>query len=261
MARSRNIKPGFFKNEELADIDPFGRLLYIGLWILADREGRLEDRPKRIKAELFPYDDLDLDALLDQLFRHNFIIRYQVDIMNYIEIPKFLLHQNPHSKEKLSCIPPATIEISARPIQEPCKSDTNNEQAVLIPDSFNLIPDSFNLIPDMTESETPPDSTPTEREALKELKAVKDYKFDYQTELDFIRKLAVDYPKTDILFQIKKWCAAKIDNPLDKKSKPHSQLINWFNNAEKWRKEETKPKPQETGMSRLKRIARGEKVD
>ena len=49
MARARNIKPGFFKNEFLAEMPCEVRLLFIGLWTLADREGRLEDRPKRIK--------------------------------------------------------------------------------------------------------------------------------------------------------------------------------------------------------------------
>jgi len=43
--RSRNIKPGFFMNELLPEIELLGRLLFIGLWLLADREGRLEDRP------------------------------------------------------------------------------------------------------------------------------------------------------------------------------------------------------------------------
>ena len=50
MARARNIKPGFFANENLAECDPLARLLFAGLWCLADREGRLEDRPKRIAA-------------------------------------------------------------------------------------------------------------------------------------------------------------------------------------------------------------------
>jgi len=48
MARSRNIKPGFFRNEMLAECSPLARLLFAGLWCLADRFGRLEDRPKRI---------------------------------------------------------------------------------------------------------------------------------------------------------------------------------------------------------------------
>ena len=49
MARSRNIKPGFFKNEDLLDLPYEYRLLFVGLWTLADREGYLEDRPKRIR--------------------------------------------------------------------------------------------------------------------------------------------------------------------------------------------------------------------
>ena len=44
--RARNIKPGFFKNDALAELDFAGRLLFIGLWGIADRAGRLEDRPK-----------------------------------------------------------------------------------------------------------------------------------------------------------------------------------------------------------------------
>ena len=54
MARARNIKPAFFKNETLVELPVETRLLFIGLWTLADREGRLEDRPKRIKMEIYP---------------------------------------------------------------------------------------------------------------------------------------------------------------------------------------------------------------
>ena len=51
MARARNIKPGFFLNEELGVLPPLVRILFAGLWCIADRDGRLEDRPKRIKME------------------------------------------------------------------------------------------------------------------------------------------------------------------------------------------------------------------
>ena len=37
MARARNIKPGFFTNDVLADCDPLARLLFAGLWTVADR--------------------------------------------------------------------------------------------------------------------------------------------------------------------------------------------------------------------------------
>jgi hypothetical protein len=111
MARSRNIKPGFFENEYLAELGPYCQLLFAGLWTIADREGRLEDRPARIKAQVFPYyNSLDANELLDKLFtgskHEEFIIRYEVDGEKYIWIPKFLNHQKPHPKEKKSTIPP-----------------------------------------------------------------------------------------------------------------------------------------------------------
>ena len=75
--RARNIKPGFFKNDTLAELDFAGRLLFIGLWGIADRAGRLEDRPKKIKAEVFPYDEVNVDTFLGELARLGFILRYE----------------------------------------------------------------------------------------------------------------------------------------------------------------------------------------
>lgn len=103
--RARNIKPGFYKNEELAGCSLPARLLFPGLWMMADREGRLEDRPKKIKAEVFPYDDFDVDTLLCELAKAGMIVRYQVGGEKYIWIPNFLKHQNPHKREKDSDIP------------------------------------------------------------------------------------------------------------------------------------------------------------
>ena len=92
MARARNIKPGFFKNEFLAEMDPSIRLLFIGLWTLADREGRLEDRAKRIKMELFSYDAFDVDAMLNQLQAQNFLVRYEVGGQRFIQVTNFVKH-------------------------------------------------------------------------------------------------------------------------------------------------------------------------
>jgi hypothetical protein len=103
--RARNIKPSFFKNEALIELPFEARLLFAGLWCMADREGYLEDRPKRIKIELFPGDDIDVDVLLDALARSQFIRRYSVDGLAYIHIAKFLNHQNPHQRETRSSIP------------------------------------------------------------------------------------------------------------------------------------------------------------
>lgn len=105
MARSRNIKPGFFENEELAELDFGTRLLFIGLWTLADRDGYLEDRPKRIKMKLFPMDDFDVEAGLRNLNDAGFIQRYKAQGLPCIFIQSFSKHQNPHHKEKSSNLP------------------------------------------------------------------------------------------------------------------------------------------------------------
>lgn len=105
MARSRSLKPGFFTNEVLAEIAPLGRILFQGLWCLADREGRLEDRPRKIKAEILPYDDCDVESLLNELNKRYFITRYAVNGARFIQINAFAKHQNPHIKEAESVIP------------------------------------------------------------------------------------------------------------------------------------------------------------
>ena len=105
MARARLIKPGFFTNDMLAEVEPLGRLLFAGLWTIADREGRLEDRPKRIKAEVLPFDNADVDALLGQLEQQGFITRYTVAGYKLIQISAFLKHQSPHPREVASRLP------------------------------------------------------------------------------------------------------------------------------------------------------------
>lgn len=104
--RSRNLKPGFFKNELLIEIEPLGRILFTGLWCLADREGRLEDRPQRIKFEILPGDQCDIEVLLSALQVKGFILRYAVNEYKYIQILNFLKHQNPHHMEAPSEITP-----------------------------------------------------------------------------------------------------------------------------------------------------------
>jgi len=100
MPRARNIKYSFFENDTLAEIDPIGRLLFIGLWTLADYKGDIEYRAKKIKAQLLPYDDCDLVSIITNLDLSGFITIYNVEGISYIHIDKFTKHQNPHPNEK-----------------------------------------------------------------------------------------------------------------------------------------------------------------
>ncbi|WP_156132357.1 hypothetical protein [Paraburkholderia terrae] len=88
---------------------PFARLTFAGLLTLADREGRLEDRPGRIKADLFAYDanlgDPEVDQFLALLDEADLIVRYEVDGEQIIQITKWKKHQRPHPREVQSVLP------------------------------------------------------------------------------------------------------------------------------------------------------------
>jgi hypothetical protein len=112
--RARLIKPGFFKSDELAALPPLGRILFAGLWCMADREGRLNDRPRIIKAEVLPYDDCDCNALLDALAQEGFLVRYQTGGRPFLQLTTFLKHQQPHYKEPPSVIPPPPGHIDSQ---------------------------------------------------------------------------------------------------------------------------------------------------
>lgn len=139
--RARNIKPAFWKNEDLINCDPFARLLFIGLWNFSDREGRFEWRPRKIKIEILPCDKVDIDSLLDQLLKQNLILKYSVNGNYYGWIPNFLRHQHPHFKEKPSEIPPYNKALEKKDVlgnvQARGKPETEPRQARLNPDILN----------------------------------------------------------------------------------------------------------------------------
>lgn len=151
MARSRNIKPGFFTNEDLVELDFATRLLFAGLWTVADKCGRLQDRPKKIKIDVFPADNLDIEAMLSALHNGGFIVRYEVDGCKFIQVKNWDKHQNPHHTEKNSVIPPQSNVILT--VTPPLKTvdtslvDGGNpaDSGFLIPDS--PIPDSLKKTP------------------------------------------------------------------------------------------------------------------
>lgn len=120
MARARLLKPEFFEDEKLNAL-PFGaRLLYQSMWCLADREGRLEDRPTRIAAFAFPpmgnerqqaSARRESQAWMDLLINSGMVCRYEVDGEAYLLIRHFTDHQKIHPNEPKSTLPPPLVTI------------------------------------------------------------------------------------------------------------------------------------------------------
>lgn len=131
IGRIRTIKPGFFFNEELAAMSMATRLFFIGLWTQVDREGRCEDRPSRLKAAIFPYDDVDAEEMILELVAGGFLKRYRVDGKRILSIPKFTKHQNPHFKEVASILPeiPADFIDESIMVQSSVKHESSLSQS------------------------------------------------------------------------------------------------------------------------------------
>jgi len=102
--RARNIKPGFFINEEVGSLTMTARVLFIGLWCAADKNGFIEYRPQKIKASIFPYDSLNLIKFLEEISQKGLITIWcdKDKHCHFIEIPSFDKHQRPHPNEKQS---------------------------------------------------------------------------------------------------------------------------------------------------------------
>lgn len=112
MARIRYLKPEFFTDEDLAEFPIWVRYLFSGLWGHADRDGRLEYRPRFLKGQIFPYDDVKIEDGLNLLSNQKqnggkpFITVYRVEGKIYIQINNFKKHQKFHVAEKPKGYPP-----------------------------------------------------------------------------------------------------------------------------------------------------------
>lgn len=104
MPRIRTIKPDFFTSEAIARISSYRtRLTFIGLWTQVDDEGRMRDRPKLIRAALWPLEesvtDESVEADLAYLAQLGRITRYAAaprtggESVALLQITNWLEHQ------------------------------------------------------------------------------------------------------------------------------------------------------------------------
>lgn len=101
MARIRTIKPEFWRSPDIMQLDHFQRLLYIGLWNLADDEGRGEYNAAAIAADLFlseyslnPHGALtQVETAFTEYSNSGMVRLYRVKNRQYFEIINWRDHQ------------------------------------------------------------------------------------------------------------------------------------------------------------------------
>lgn len=128
MARMRSLKPEFWTDEELAcQLTRDERLLYLGMWNLADEHARLRGDPRYIKGQLFAYDDdltaADIERMLDKLASLGKVRRYSAGPGRYLFLPNLARHQRLEADKVPSRLPD--------PDESPPETDPSESRADL----------------------------------------------------------------------------------------------------------------------------------
>lgn len=131
MARIRTVKPELLRHEDLFEAElesglPL-RIAFVGMFTVCDREGRFKWKPRQLKLDVLPYDDVEFSRVLDALESRGFIEKYEVKGKQYGVIRSFTAHQVINNKEKASDLPepPATPVKTGDSTREPRVDDAN----------------------------------------------------------------------------------------------------------------------------------------
>lgn len=129
MGRIRTVKPELFKHEDLFDLErdtglPI-RIAFTGLFTCCDKEGRFKWRPRTLKLDVLPHDELDFSRVLDALATRGFVVKYACNGEEYGFIPTFKKHQIINNRESESDlpVPEKNLYKSMVPTREPRVDD------------------------------------------------------------------------------------------------------------------------------------------
>ena len=128
--RRRDIDPDFFSDSGISTLTAEARLGFIGLWLLADKEGRLELKPLDIMGKLFPLNISDpqkgiiqipnskpcsIYSIFNELIDSEMLIAYKNSTRCFLQIVNFTKYQRPHPHEKKSIHPELNKEVEVLP--------------------------------------------------------------------------------------------------------------------------------------------------
>ena len=104
MARIRTIKPEFFRDEDLQDLEAahpraYPMLVFAALWGHCDKNGTFEWKPRNLKLDILPFLPFNMDQALEVLEKSGFIKAFVANGKKYGHIPNFKKHQRINGKE------------------------------------------------------------------------------------------------------------------------------------------------------------------
>lgn len=90
MARKRMIDPNIWQSEDFSKLSTLSKLVFIGLFSLADDEGRGRCNPVYLRSTLFPYEEnirsTDINKTLSEISSNMSVVFYCCDGSNYYSL-------------------------------------------------------------------------------------------------------------------------------------------------------------------------------
>jgi hypothetical protein len=123
--RIRSVKPEFWESESNSKMSRDHRLLFIGLFNVADDEGRFRAAIPFLAAQLFPFDEDAQKVVaegLNELARLDKVTLYRVEGCSYGVVTNFNSHQKLDTR-RISKIPSPPIRKGKSPTVAPKNSD------------------------------------------------------------------------------------------------------------------------------------------
>ena len=93
MPRIRTVKPEFWTDESVVELEYHERLLFIGLWNFCDDQGFIDYKPKQIKMRIFPGDTIDVEEAIAALHRASLVVAFESPDGVVLRIRNWSKHQ------------------------------------------------------------------------------------------------------------------------------------------------------------------------
>lgn len=105
MARIRSTHPEQWTDDQFVTCSPHARLLALGIRNEADDNGIFEWNPIKLKMRLLPADNVDIEALLQELLATNQVIQFEAEGRKFGLIRSFQRYQRPKKPSFIHPIP------------------------------------------------------------------------------------------------------------------------------------------------------------
>jgi len=203
MPRIRTIKPEFWSDGKILRARIPSRLFFIGLWNFSDDHGVMIEDPIEIKAKIFPADNLDIEAMIDELAGLGLLIRYEKSGQKYFIVKNFLDHQVIDRPRKTSLPLPTKEDIQLKSSEINLSSENGKERKGKERKGKEIIGDE----------------SPHESKVEKQKKEIDALVIKYKKAwVEGLPKYSLKYPGLDLAFQwqnIEDWIRRKLTKARD----------------------------------------------